>query len=148
MGPYPGKSLAGAYCALNEEMSLSANSLDAAGLAEEAAAAAAAGKMVADTTLGLALARWDLDRLSCPNVHHILALRGPCQLEDAWGRFTQTVQKCAGQLTELLDMRLKRRCIIVRMGTRRTTGVATSASVSGARPQGLHGRNRRLADDA
>lgn len=119
-------------------MSLSANSLDAAGRAEEAAAAE---DMVADMALGLAVARLDLDRLSCPNVHHILALRGPCQLEDVRGRFTRTIQKCTGQLTELFDMRLERRRIIIRMGTRRTTGVATSASVSGARPQGLHGRN-------
>lgn len=51
-------------------MSLSANSLDAAGLAE----AAAGGKMVADMALGLAVAHLGPDRLSCPNAHHILAL--------------------------------------------------------------------------
>lgn len=51
-------------------MSLAANSWDAAGLAGEVAA----GEMVADMALGLAVAHLDLDRLSCPNGHRILAL--------------------------------------------------------------------------
>ena len=82
----------GAYCALIEETSLSANSLDAAGRAE-VAAAAAAEEMVADTALGLAVARLDLDRLSCPNVRHILALGDPHQLDDVRSRFTKSFRK-------------------------------------------------------
>lgn len=87
----------GAYCALTEGTSLSANSLDAAGRAEETAAAAAED-MVADTALGLAVARLDLDRLSCPNVHHILALGNPHQLEDVRSSFTKPFKIVQGSL--------------------------------------------------
>lgn len=43
------------------------------------------------------------------------------------------------QLTELLDMRLIWRWIVVFLGTTPTAHLATSTSISAARTQGLHG---------
>ena len=83
----------GAWCALTELMSLSASSLDAVGLAGEAAG----GEMVADTALGLAVAHLDPDRLSCPNVHRILALGIPCQIEDVRDSFAH-IEHAQGSL--------------------------------------------------
>lgn len=89
-----------------------------------------AGGSLADKALAPGAARLNLDLQACLHVHRIPALELPVRIRTAKFSPKRVERRGTRQLTELLNMTLKWRCIVGRVGLRRTPSLTISTSGS------------------